>query len=397
MIKPILQNRYKIIKRLGSGGFGEIYLAEDLNMSAIYKFQCVVKRLQPEVMNQRIIERFLQEGETLLKLGQDHSQIPKLFNFFEEDQELYLVQEFIEGHDLSQEMTFGKQCRETEVIEFLREILEVLAYVHYHRHIHRDIKPANIMRRFRDGKLILIDFGLVKEINFIGQTPCSVDVGTPGYKPSEQINGTPMFSSDIYAVGMTAIQFLTGIPPHQLSKDNSGEVIWRHLTQVSERLADILTTMLKNNFHERYKDASEALQALIKLQAINLSELYLQSHAASQTNQIKQIAQSDLSLLKPTLIGDKYGYINHREKFIIPPYFDMARDFSHGLAAVNVGGQVSLFFGVIGGKWGYINKRGEWAIVPKFDEASSFSNGVARVEVGGREYYINDRGNLFFS
>ncbi|MEH2243955.1 protein kinase domain-containing protein [Nostoc sp.] len=392
MIKPILQNRYKIIKRLGSGGFGEIYLAEDLNMSAIYKFQCVVKRLQPKVMNQRIIERFLQEGETLLKLGQNHSQIPKLFNFFEEDQELYLVQELIEGHDLSQEMTFGKQWSETEVIKFLREILEVLAYVHYYGHIHRDIKPANIMRRFRDGKLILIDFGLVKEINFIGQTPCSVDVGTPGYKPSEQINGTPMFSSDIYAVGMTAIQFLTGIPPHQLLKDNSGEVIWRHLTQVSDRLADILTTMLKNNFPERYKDASEALQALKKLQAINLAELYLQSHAASQTNQAKQIAQSDLSLLKPTLIGDKYGYINHRETFIIPPSFDMACDFFHGLAAVNVGGRVSLFFGVIGGKWGYINKRGEWAIVPKFDEAGNFYNGVARVEVDGREYYINDRG-----
>ncbi|MEH2154857.1 serine/threonine-protein kinase [Nostoc sp.] len=257
-------------------------------MPAIHKFQCVVKRLQPEVMNQRIIERFLQEGETLLKLGQNHSQIPKLFNFFEENQELYLVQEFIDGHDLSQEMTFGKQSSETEVIKFLREILEVLEYVHYHRYIHRDIKPANIMRRFRDGKLILIDFGLRKEINFLGQAPYSVDVGTPGYKPSEQINGTSMFSSDIYAVGMTAIQFLTGIPPHQLSKDNSGEVNWRHLAQVSDRLSNILTKMLKNNFCERYQNASEALQALIKLQPINL-------------------------------------------------------DFSQGLAAVNVGGRVSLF------------------------------------------------------
>ncbi|MEH2229650.1 MAG: serine/threonine-protein kinase [Nostoc sp.] len=221
-------------------------------MSGIHKFQCVVKRLQPQVMNQRIKERFLQEGETLLKLGQNHSQIPKLFNFFEENQELYLVQEFIEGHDLSQEMTFGKQSSETEVIKFLREILEVLEYVHYHGYIHRDIKPANIMRRFRDGKLILIDFGLRKEINFLGQTPNSVDVGTPGYKPSEQINGTPMFSSDIYAVGMTAIQLLTGRPPYQLSKDNNDEVVWRHLTRVSDRLADILTTMLKNNFRERY-------------------------------------------------------------------------------------------------------------------------------------------------
>ncbi|MEH2214869.1 WG repeat-containing protein [Nostoc sp.] len=92
------------------------------------------------------------------------------------------------------------------------------------------------------------------------------------------------------------------------------------------------------------------------------------------------------------MIGDKYGYVNHRGQFIIPPYFDMARDFYQGLAAVNLGGQVSLFFGVMGGKWGYINKRGEWAIMPKFDEAGSFSNGVARVKVGGREYYINDTG-----
>lgn len=208
-----------------SGAFGETYLAEDLNMSAIHKSQYAVKQLQPKVMNERIVNRFIQEGKTLLKLGQNHSQIPKLFDFFEQNSELYLVQEFIDGHDLSQEIIFGKQWSETEVIKFLREILEVLAYVHYYGHIHRDIKPTNIMRRFRDGKLILIDFGLVKEINFFGETPYSADVGTPGYKPIEQINGTPKFSSDIYAVGMTAIQFLTGIPPHQLSKDNRGEVI----------------------------------------------------------------------------------------------------------------------------------------------------------------------------
>lgn len=262
-----LRNRYKIIKLLGSGGFGETYLAEDLDIPASPKPKCVVKRLQPQIIQPEILRLFQKEGEILYRLGQNHNQIPKLYAYFQENGEFYLIQEFIEGHDLSHEISPSKPWSEAEVIKFLRQILEVLAFVHQNNVIHRDIKPANIMRRSRDGRLMLIDFGIVKEIgtlvvNSQGKTSYSIAVGTPGYMPSEQAQGKPKLSSDIYAVGMTAIQFLIGIPPRLLSEDSNGEVIWRNRASVSNRLADILTKMVRYHFSQRYQSAGEVLKAL---------------------------------------------------------------------------------------------------------------------------------------
>jgi len=173
MIGRKLRQRYQIIKKLGAGGFWETYLAEDLDIPVTPKPKCVVKWLKPKVIApdipqiplEDIVRLFEKEAETLYKLGQNHDRIPKLYAYFEQNRRLYLVQEFIDGHDLSQEITSGKQWSETEVIKFLEEILEVLAFVHQNNVIHRDIKPSNIMRRRCDGKLILIDFGLVKLVN----------------------------------------------------------------------------------------------------------------------------------------------------------------------------------------------------------------------------------------
>lgn len=268
LIGEILRNRYKIIKLLGSGGFSNTYLAEDLDLPN--HPVCVVKHLKPKDSSPRVLQisrrLFDSEAQTLYRLGNNQDQIPRLFAHFEEKGEFYLVQEFIDGEDLSREIIPGKRFSESEVTKLLQDILEVLAVVHQQNIIHRDIKPQNLMRRL-DGKIVLIDFGAVKEISTLvmntqGQSSFTVAIGTPGYMPSEQANSDPKFSSDIYAVGMLGIQALTGLQPHELPKDpTNGEIIWRNWTNVSSKLAKILTKMVSYHFNQRYRTAAEALQA----------------------------------------------------------------------------------------------------------------------------------------
>jgi eukaryotic-like serine/threonine-protein kinase len=270
----ILRNRYKITKILGSGGFGNTYIAQDLELPN--HTHCVVKHLKPNsdpAVLQIVSRLFESEAQVLYRLGNDSDQIPRLFAHFEEQGEFYLVQEFVDGEDLSKEIIPGQRLSEKEVTKLLQEILEVLAVVHQKNIIHRDIKPANLMRRHQDGKIVLIDFGAVKELNTMmvnsqGETSFTVTVRTPGYISSEQAVGQPKLCSDVYAVGMLGISALTGIQPHQLPTDpNNGEVIWRNWANVSDKLAVVLSKMVSYHFRERYASAGEALQALQQLQS----------------------------------------------------------------------------------------------------------------------------------
>ena len=272
----ILRNRYKIIKQLGSGGFGITYLAEDLDLPD--HPPCVVKNLRqspdPEEL-QAIITFFNKEAKALYRLGNELDQIPRLFAHFQERGEFYLVQEYIDGHDLSQEIFPGNKLSEAQVTQLLKEILEVLTIIHNKNIIHRDVKAQNLMRRNSDGKIVLIDFGTVKEISLLKanpqeQTNVSVIVGTPGYIPIEQSEGYPKLSSDVYAVGMLGIYALTGIKPQELPKNpDTFEVIWRDKASVSPALANFLDKMVRYNFKERYQTAGEALQALTALSSRN--------------------------------------------------------------------------------------------------------------------------------
>ncbi len=265
----ILRNRYKIIRVLGSGSFGVTYLAEDLDLPD--HPLCVVKNLRQSQSQEELqifINFFNKEAKALYRLGREYSQIPQLFAHFEEGGEFYLVQEYIDGHDLSQEIFPGNKLSEAKVTQLLGEILEVLAIIHNQNIIHRDIKTQNLMRRNSDGKIVLIDFGSVKEINKLNvnaqeATKVTVVIGTSGYMPNEQLNGYPKLSSDVYAVGMLGIYALTGIRPQELPKNSdSFEVIWRDRVSVSPFLANVLDKMVRSNFKERYQTAGEALQAL---------------------------------------------------------------------------------------------------------------------------------------
>lgn len=265
----LLGGHYKITSILGSGGFGRTYLAQDIHRPGTPL--CVVKQLKPARSDERFLQiakrLFFTEAEILEKLK--HSQIPRLLAYFFERNEFYLVQEYINGHPLSDELPIDKRLSESQVVKFVKEILEVLAFIHKHNVIHRDIKPGNIMRREADGQLFLIDFGAVKQIqpqdqsNEEGNT---IAIGTRGYAPPEQYAGHPSFSSDIYALGMIAIQALVGISPHrlELSKETN-ELSWRHLANVSEEFARILEKMVYYHFAIRYQSADEVLKELDSL------------------------------------------------------------------------------------------------------------------------------------
>lgn len=266
-----LAGRYKIVKLLGAGGFGETYIAEDNQRPG--NPICVVKQLRPASNNPKLLRLarrlFEREADTLQKLG-EHSQIPQLLAYFEEDEEFYLVQEFVDGHSLTSELLLGKQLPENQVVALLQDLLQILEFVHSRGVIHRDIKPSNIIRRRLDNRLVLIDFGAVKEIHQMAeeeqQTGFTVGIGTQGYMPNEQCAGSPRFNSDVYAVGMLGIQALTGVPPSQFKDDPlSGEILWRHRAKVSHTLAECLSQMIRYDHRSRYQSAVAALEALNQL------------------------------------------------------------------------------------------------------------------------------------
>ncbi|MFN6530202.1 tetratricopeptide repeat protein [Nostoc sp. ChiSLP03a] len=269
MLGNTLVGRYQIISNLGGGGFGETFVACDTQLPG--SPLCVVKKLKPQASDPVTLETarrlFDTEAQVLYKLG-THDRIPQLLAYFEENAEFYLVQELIEGHDLSKELTSDKILSQEEVISLLQELLTILEFVHQQNVIHRDVNPHNILRRQPDGKLILIDFGAVKQIATQvitpqGQTLATVAIGTPGYIPSEQAHGTPKLSSDIYAAGIIAIQALTGLSPEEIVKDaETNEIIWHDKATVTPEFAQFLDRMVCYDFRQRYPSATVALQAL---------------------------------------------------------------------------------------------------------------------------------------
>ncbi len=273
-IVTTLAGRYEVTQKIGGGGFAITFLARDIMQPS--KPLCVVKQLRPDQTQPRIIECFHKEAAILEKLG-EHPQIPRLLAHFQERDNLYIVQEFIEGHDLGQEISPGRRFDEAFVSKLLQEVLEVLSFVHQYEVIHRDIKPQNLMRRREDGKIFLIDFGAVKElgsliVNSRGELASSAIIGTPGYMPNEQGLGKACLASDVYALGMTAIAALIGIQPCELEENpQTGEVIWLERAQVSQELGGVITKMVRRHFSLRYPCAQDVLQDLNSSNQIQFS------------------------------------------------------------------------------------------------------------------------------
>lgn len=301
MPAKVLDGRYKLIKELGVGGFGQTFIARDMRRPG--SPPCVVKQLKPASDDPNFIREarrlFNTEAETLEKLG-NHDQIPQLLAYFEEDKQFFLVQEFIEGKSVHDELKAplpevsdldhqtqedilaqlqnidaplrDKQIGELEVLKIIKDALAVLEFVHSEGVIHRDIKPDNLIRRKKDQKIVLIDFGAVRAMQDSntkltsdekGESRFTVTIGTPGYMPSEQCAGRPNYSSDIYALGMVAIKALTGYAPTDLPTDPAtGELVWRDKAKVSNGLAMVLTRMVRSHYTQRYQSVKEVNQGI---------------------------------------------------------------------------------------------------------------------------------------
>lgn len=269
--KLLLRDRYRVIKSLGQGGFGATFLAR--NESLPGQPYCVIKQLRPASSTPQVMqmarELFRREAKTLGKIG-NHPQVPGLLDYFETDQEFYLVQEYISGSTLHREVKRGGPFTEAGVKQFLSEILPVIDYIHSQEVIHRDIKPANLIRRNQDKKLVLIDFGAVKDqvnptasANSDQTALTAFAIGTPGYAPPEQMALRPVYASDIYALGVTCIYLLTSKSPKDLEYDPStGEMLWQKNVRVSDHLANVLKKMLEVSVRHRYKSAREILGAM---------------------------------------------------------------------------------------------------------------------------------------
>ena len=271
MAFTLLGNRYQVLRTLGSGGFGTTYLAEDLQMPSHRK--CVIKQLKPIANNpqvyQLVQERFQREAAILETLGDANSHIPKLYAYFAESEHFYLIQEWIEGMTLQEKVQAQGAIAEAEVKQILTQILPTLTYVHSQHIVHRDIKPDNIILRQRDNHPVLIDFGAVREtmgtvVNSQGNTASSIVIGTPGFMPSEQAAGRPLYSSDLYSLGLTMIYLLTARLPQDLALDPaSGEVVWRsYAPHVSAEFADVLDKVIQYHPRDRYHTAEMLLTAL---------------------------------------------------------------------------------------------------------------------------------------
>lgn len=269
--KLLLRNRYQVVQPLGKGGFGATFLAADMSLPG--NPNCVVKQLRPTATSARILEMarelFQREAKTLGKIG-DHPQIPRLIDYFIGGKQFYLVQEYVDGYTLKQEVKGQGIFDEAQAKKFLREILPILDYIHSQEVIHRDIKPANILRRKIDQNLVLIDFGAVKDqvnqatMMGTGQTAfTNFAIGTSGFAPPEQMALRPVYASDIYAVGMTCVYLMTGKSPNSFESNQvTGEILWQPHLDVSDSFGSILQRMLEFSVQYRYQSAQDVLRAL---------------------------------------------------------------------------------------------------------------------------------------
>ena len=267
MVERVVGGRYRLLKVLGRGAFGQTYLSQDLEDPK--QPRCVVKELKPQATDELTLREakrlFAIEAQVLERLGH-HPQIPGLLGYYED--EFYLVQEFVDGHDLTKEIRSGEPLSEVKAQALLFEILPTLGFIHQKNVIHRDLKPSNL-RRARDGRIVLIDFGAVKEVKTMmlaanGQPKPSIVAGTQGYMPPEQLRGRPRPNSDIYALGLIVVQALTGRAPIQLAEDpQTGELIWRDcVAEISEPFADLIERMICPDYTQRYQTAAEVLDDL---------------------------------------------------------------------------------------------------------------------------------------
>jgi serine/threonine protein kinase len=264
----LLQNRYRVIKQIGKGGFCKTELA--LDEGKCPPVSCVIQQVYPQHLKS---ETFNKKVKLLKELG-SHPQIPSLLDNFIEGDRFYLVEEFIDGNNLAEQLEIEGASSEIQIWQLLEYLLPVIQFIHAHNLIHCHIKPESIIHRStssypdKKGELVLVDFygfKIATEISFSQFHPTGeIDVGSPEYMAPEQAQGKVVFASDLYSLGVTCIYLLTHIPPFDLFDVASDSWVWQdYLThKVSDRLTQILNKLIQKPISLRFQNAAEVMQAL---------------------------------------------------------------------------------------------------------------------------------------
>ncbi|WP_413160277.1 protein kinase domain-containing protein [Capilliphycus salinus ALCB114379] len=322
-IPDLLRGRFRIIKLLGQGGFGRTYLAEYHDKLKEY---CVVKQFVPSVQGtaalQKAIQLFEREARQLQQLGK-HDQIPILSAYFEDNNQLYLVQEYVEGENLSELLEQQGIWNEQQVKDLLLSLLPVIEFIHQKNVIHRDIKPENIIRRREDGQFVLLDFGVAKELSkTVLSTQIGTQIGSLGYAPIEQMLGGEAYrASDLFSLGATCFHLLTDVHPYELSlrQGYSWTGNWRKSLKgsVSQELGEILDKLLQENIENRFSSVVEVLEALkiqspvspqpTVVQTSPISALKIQSPVSPQPKVVQTSSRNGQNL---TLVTTFKGHSN---------------------------------------------------------------------------------------
>lgn len=257
-----LCDRYRPTKLLGQGGFGRTFLAVDEGQAN--HPACVIKQVWPSQFPDphQIVELFHQEAQLLKELGH-HPQIPRLLASFEQDDALYLIQDYIAGQNLAQERSEVERFSPSQVQQLLAEVLPVLSFIHQHQLLHRDIKPANIIRRSTDQQLVLVDFGAAKRLTGTAIAKTGTSIGSAEYIAPEQARGKAQFASDLYSLGVTCIHLLTGLSPFDLM-DGDGKWFWESLCEqtIEPSLVTVLNKMIAPALSQRYGRVEDAIADL---------------------------------------------------------------------------------------------------------------------------------------
>ncbi len=260
MLQTVLNNRYQILKEIGYGGFGTTYLAKDTQTA---NSLCAIKKLNPDHADLQTAQMlFKREADALLRL-QEIDQVPKFIDYFNENELSYIVEEYIEGSPL--DSLLFQQWNVQNIIIFLWDILSVVQLLHKRNIVHRDIKPSNLIQRKKDNKFTIIDFGAIKELDASKPEEGRTCIVHRGYTPIEQSQGYPQLNSDIYALGMTAIQLLTGKSPKEHIRDNLDRVLSPEASSYPPLLINILNKMVRTDYKQRYQSVEEVLKDLGKV------------------------------------------------------------------------------------------------------------------------------------
>lgn len=254
--KLLLGDRFRAFQVLGQGNASRTFLALDTRQ--IVDPRCIIKAFAKEGDG----ESFRKDVAQLDQIAQ-HPQFPDLLAYFERLQGQYLVQEFVQGQTLLHQLQTAGAWDESQIRALLQDVLPLLKFLHDHQIIHRDVKPVNLIRRDRDQKLVLVDFGAIKYATKSALQRTGTVVGSAEYIAPEQLMGKATYASDLYSLGATCVHLLTGLSPFDVLNSATGTWHWRSVSSpVSDELANVLDKLLANTLNQRYASASAVLKDL---------------------------------------------------------------------------------------------------------------------------------------